>query len=177
MVAVCLTAVLIVAIPAFQELARAARSVEKLADLLSRELPPTLEAIRLTGLELSDLTDEVSEGVKSAGRVVKNVDLGLNQARQQVYEVQRTTRSFLAGAKAAWQSFQRSRGPSQPTRKRRRFTAARSQTTIALPCTQPITKDTHPLSTNAKQLLNELENELETVSKLDHYPISDEPLD
>ncbi|MGB7413528.1 MAG: hypothetical protein WA902_04900, partial [Thermosynechococcaceae cyanobacterium] len=48
LVAICLATVLVVAIPAFQELARAARSAEKLFDTLSRDLPPTLEALRLT---------------------------------------------------------------------------------------------------------------------------------
>ncbi|MEM7581337.1 MAG: DUF948 domain-containing protein, partial [Cyanobacteria bacterium P01_A01_bin.80] len=49
LVAVSLTALLVAAIPALQEVARAARSAEKLFDTLSRELPPTLEAVRLTG--------------------------------------------------------------------------------------------------------------------------------
>ncbi len=105
LVAVSLTAVLIAAIPALQELGRAARSVEKLADTLSRELPPTLEAIRLTGLEISDLTDDVSTGVKSAGQVVKQVDESFDGARKQAQRVQTTTRSLLAGARAAWKSF------------------------------------------------------------------------
>ena len=65
LVAVSLTAVLIALLPAVQALARAARSVEKLADTLSREFPPTLEAIRLTGMEISELTEDVSEGVQS----------------------------------------------------------------------------------------------------------------
>ncbi|MBC6418884.1 MAG: hypothetical protein GDA44_08905, partial [Prochloron sp. SP5CPC1] len=39
LVAVSLTAVLIAALPAFQELARAARSAEKLFDTLQREFP------------------------------------------------------------------------------------------------------------------------------------------
>lgn len=42
LVAVSLTAVLVAALPALQEIAKAARSIEKLADTLSRELPPTL---------------------------------------------------------------------------------------------------------------------------------------
>ncbi len=83
LVATSLTAVLVAAIPALQELARAARSAEKLFDTLSRELPPTLEAIRVTGLEITDLTDDVSEGVKSASQVVKQVDQSLDSARKQ----------------------------------------------------------------------------------------------
>lgn len=112
LVAVSLTAVLVVAIPALQELARAARSAEKLFDTLSRELPPTLESIRLTGLEISDLTDDMSEGVKSAGQVVKQVDQSFDGARKQVQKAQVTTRSVFAGVKAAWRTF--SRTPSPP---------------------------------------------------------------
>lgn len=104
LVAASLTAVLVTLIPAVQELARAARSAEKLFDTLRRELPPTLEAIRLTGMEISDLTDDVSESVKSAGQVVKRVDQGLDGAKKQAQKVQTTTRSMLAGMKAAWGS-------------------------------------------------------------------------
>lgn len=107
LVAVSLTAVLIAALPALQELARAARSIEKLADTLRRELPPTLEAIRLTGLEISDLTDEVSEGVKSAGQVVKQVDQSLSGAKTQAQKVQVNTRGVMAGVKAAWSTWNR----------------------------------------------------------------------
>lgn len=107
LVAVSLTAVLVAALPALQELARAARSVEKLADTLRRELPPTLESIRLTGLEISDLTDDVSEGVKSASQVVKQVDQGISGAKNQVKKVQGNTRSVFAGVKAAWKTWRR----------------------------------------------------------------------
>ena len=72
-----------VAIPALQDLSRAARSAEKLFDTLSRELPPTLESIRMTGLEITDLSDDVSEGVKSATKVVKQVDRSLDTAKKQ----------------------------------------------------------------------------------------------
>jgi len=96
------------------ELARAARSAEKLFDTLRRELPSTLEAIRLTGMEISDLTDDVSDGVKGAGQVVKRVDQGLEGARRQAQKVQVTTRSVFAGVKAAWKSFTRT-----PTNTRR----------------------------------------------------------
>lgn len=107
LVAVSLTAVLVVALPVLQEIGRAARSVEKLADTLRRELPPTLEAIRLTGLEISDLTDDVSEGVKSAGQVVKQVDQTLSGAKDQAQKVQVNTRSVVAGVKAAWKTWRR----------------------------------------------------------------------
>ncbi|MEH2399740.1 DUF948 domain-containing protein [Nostoc sp.] len=107
LVATSLTAVLVVAIPAFQELARAARSAEKLFDTLSRDLPPTLEAIRVTGLEITDLTDDVGEGVKSASQVMKQVDQSLDSARIQAQNLQVGTRSIFVGAKAAWRNFTR----------------------------------------------------------------------
>ena len=109
LVAASLTAVLVAAIPALQELARAARSAEKLFDTLYRELPPTLDAIRMTSLEITDLTDDVSEGVKSAGQVVKQVDQSLDSAKKQAQNVQTGTRSFMVGVQAAWKTFTRSK--------------------------------------------------------------------
>lgn len=106
-VAVSLTAVLVAALPALRELARAARSAEKLFDTLSRELPPTLEAIRLTGLEITDLTEDVSDGVQSAAQVVKQVDQSLRGVRKQTQRAQVSTRSVWVGMKAAWRAFRR----------------------------------------------------------------------
>jgi len=104
LVAVSLTAVLMAVLPAMRELARAARSAEKLFDTLSRELPPTLEAIRLTGLEITDLTDDVSESVQSAGRVVRQVDRSVSSVRQQAQKAQQVTRNIAVGVRAAWRS-------------------------------------------------------------------------
>ncbi len=123
LVATSLTAVLVAAIPALQEVARAARSAEKLFDTLSRELPPTLEAIRTTGLEITDLTEDVSEGVKSAGQVVKQVDQSLDGARKQAQNLQVGTRSVFVGVKAAWKTFTR----QKPTKR----------TVERLPITEP----------------------------------------
>ena len=111
LVAASLTAVLVAAIPAVQELARAARSAEKFFDTLSRELPPTLKAIRNTSLEITDLTDDVSEGVKSAGQVVKQVDQSLNSAKKQAQNIQVSTRSLVVGVKAAWRNFTSEKPP------------------------------------------------------------------
>ncbi|AOY82775.1 DUF948 domain-containing protein [Moorena producens JHB] len=105
LVAVSLTAVLVTLLPAVQELARAARSVEKLADTLNRELPPTLEAIRLTGLEISDLTDDLNQGVKSAGHVVQQVDHSISSAKNQAHKVKENTRNVVKGVKAAWKTW------------------------------------------------------------------------
>lgn len=102
--AVSLIAVLVIALPTYRELARAARSAEKLFDTISRELPPTLEAIRLTGLEISDLTDDVNEGVQSARNIVKQVDRSIDDTKQQVTAVKVTTHSVFTGVKAAWKT-------------------------------------------------------------------------
>jgi uncharacterized protein YoxC len=115
LVALSLVMVLAALIPAVRELRRAARSVEKLADTLSRELPPTLEAIRLTGLEITELTEDMSDGVKSAGEVVQQVNQGVTRVKKQTQEVRTNTRSLFAGVKAAWKAWNR-----QPTRASRR---------------------------------------------------------
>ncbi|GFE70997.1 hypothetical protein [Chroococcus sp. FPU101] len=107
LVAVSLTAVLIAAIPALQELARAARSAEKLFDTLQREFPPTLDAIRLTGLEISELTDDLNDGVKSASGVVRQVDQSFSNARKQLGKVNQGTQGVVSGVKAAWATWQR----------------------------------------------------------------------
>jgi uncharacterized protein YoxC len=104
LVAVSLTAVLIAALPAFREIARAARSAEKLFDTLRREFPPTLDAIRLTGLEISELTDDINDGVNSATGVVKQVDESLSSVRQNAKKVGVGTQSAIAGVQAAWQT-------------------------------------------------------------------------
>jgi uncharacterized protein YoxC len=118
LVAVSLTALLVTAIPAFQELAKAGRSVQKLADTLSRELPPTLEAIRLTGLEISELSDELNQSAKNAGEAVKQVNESIKGAKKQAESVSVTTRSAIAGLKAGWQAF------SKPKRKPPKSAAA-----------------------------------------------------
>lgn len=105
LVAVSLTAILIALLPAVWELARAARSAEKLFDTLSRELPPTLEAIRLTGMEITDLTEDVSDGVQNAGQIVQQVDKSLSSARQQIRYAHVGTRSAVSGVRAAWKAF------------------------------------------------------------------------
>jgi hypothetical protein len=120
LVAVCLTAVLMAAIPALRELARASRSAEKLFDTLHQQLPPTLESIRLTGSDISELTDDLSDGVESAGNVAKQVDQSFRVAQHQVKAVAITTQSVWAGVQAAWKSFKKTshkrnrRGYTQP---------------------------------------------------------------
>ena len=113
LVTVCLTAVLMAAIPALRELARASRSAERLFDTLYKELPPTLESIRLTGSEISDLTDDLSGGVESAGNVVKQVDQGLRVAQRQVKEAGVLTQSVWTGVQVAWKTL------TKPSKKRK----------------------------------------------------------
>jgi uncharacterized protein YoxC len=104
-VAVSIAAVLVAAMPAFRELARAARSAEKLFDTLSREMPPTLKSIRDTGAEISSLTEDMSEGVQGAGRVVSQVDQSIGGVTK---KAQVTTRGLMTGVKTAWKTFNRS---------------------------------------------------------------------
>ncbi|MBD2654859.1 MULTISPECIES: DUF948 domain-containing protein [Synechocystis] len=106
MVSISLTAVLVVALPALQELARAARSAEKLFDSLNREFPPTLEAIRLTGLEISELTDDLNQGVRTVEDVAQTVDRGVTITKEGAKKVQSGSKRLLAGMKAAWHSWQ-----------------------------------------------------------------------
>ena len=114
LVAVSLTALLVAAFPAIQDLSRAARSAEKLFDRLDRELPPTLEAIRLAGLELGDLSDEMSQGVQSATTVVRQANLSLSEVKKQAATVSTNTRSVWLGVKTAWQTWRSSdRSPSR----------------------------------------------------------------
>jgi hypothetical protein len=113
LVAVSLTALVVAAFPAIQDLSRAARSAEKLFDRLDRELPPTLEAIRLASLELSDLSEEMSQGVQSASAVAQQVDLSLVEVKKQAGNIQTGTRSVWVGVKAAWETWRA--GASQPS--------------------------------------------------------------
>jgi hypothetical protein len=105
LVAMSLTAVFVVSMPVVMELARAARSAEKLLDTLNRELPATLESIRLTGSDLGDLQKDVNRGVKSAVNVVEQVDRGFTATKQQVDRAQITTKGLIVGTKAAIKAF------------------------------------------------------------------------
>ena len=106
LVSFSLFAVLLVTIPTLQEVARAARSAERLFDTLNREFPPTLEAIRLTGKEVGELTDDINQGINNATGVVRQVDRGLLNARQQAQQVEQSSRGLIAGVRAAWKVWQ-----------------------------------------------------------------------
>lgn len=101
LVAISLMALLTVAIFTLQELARAARSAEKLLDTLNKELPATLKDLRTTGKDLSGLTDEVTGGVQSARNVASQVDKSLSDVKVHTKRAQITTRSLVAGTAAA----------------------------------------------------------------------------
>jgi len=105
LLAIALTAVLMAALPTLLELARVSRSAEKLLDTLNRELPQTLEALRVTGSELSELTEDVSEGIQSASRTVQRVDQSFSSVQKQAQTVGRATRSAFVGFRAAWKTF------------------------------------------------------------------------
>lgn len=99
LVSFSLLAVLLVTIPTLQEVAKAARTAEKLFDTLNREFPPTLEAIRLTGREVGELTNEINQGINNTTGVVKQVDREIINAKQQVRQ---NSRSLLIGVQTAW---------------------------------------------------------------------------
>ncbi|OIP77024.1 MAG: DUF948 domain-containing protein [Oscillatoriales cyanobacterium CG2_30_44_21] len=109
LVVICLTILLLTAIPTFQELGKAANSIIRLADTLTRELPATLEAIRMTGLELSELSDELNQGAKNAGEAVKQVNDGIKGVRKGASSASIATKSAFAGIKAGLRSLGRPR--------------------------------------------------------------------
>lgn len=104
LVAISLTILLMSAIPAFQEISRASRSVQRLADLLVQELPPALDSLRMAGLEVSELTEELNQGA----RAVQQVGEGAKQTAQKA-------KSTLVALKAGWQAF------TKPRRKQSRL--------------------------------------------------------
>lgn len=103
LLAASLISLVLAALPALRALGRAAHSAEQLMKTLDRELPPTLESLRLTGQELAELSDDLSDGVQRAGQVVQQVDQGLGVARHQAQTLQTGSKSLLAGARVAWQ--------------------------------------------------------------------------
>lgn len=114
--------VLVALIPAIAELRRAARSIEQLAETLSRDLPPTLEAIRLTGSEISELTDDVGDGVKSASQTIDRFDRGLDTAKMQVENARITARSLFAGVRTAWATWKHP--PADPVASEERLSSS-----------------------------------------------------
>ncbi|KAL7109929.1 hypothetical protein ACP275_06G205500 [Erythranthe tilingii] len=82
------------AVPTLFAMRRAAISLAKLADTAREELPSTMAAIRLSGMEISDLTlelndlsQEIADGVNKSSQAVQAAEAGIRQigsvARQQ----------------------------------------------------------------------------------------------
>jgi uncharacterized protein YoxC len=151
MVAVCLTVVLVVAIPAFRELARAARSAEKLFDTLHRDLPPTLNSIRQTGTEINHLTEDFNVGVGRASSMVKQVDETVRSAKHNVQEIQVTTRSVWAGMTAAWTTFFATPKPGRE-----------QDSGVEHFDSSPTDQSSLPISDSANNLDGEIHNETQT---------------
>ncbi|KAL1201867.1 hypothetical protein V5N11_014828 [Cardamine amara subsp. amara] len=80
------TSFVITAIPTLLAMGRAATSFAKLADTARKELPSTLAAVRLSGMEISDLTLELSDlsqdiadGVNKSAKAVQAAEAGIRQ--------------------------------------------------------------------------------------------------
>ncbi|KAG4176377.1 hypothetical protein ERO13_A11G241100v2 [Gossypium hirsutum] len=74
---VAFTSMVIAAVPTLSAMGRAAVSLSKLADTAREELPSTMAAIRLSGMEISDLTlelsdlsQEIADGVDKSAKAV-----------------------------------------------------------------------------------------------------------
>lgn len=74
------------AVPTLYAMGRAAKSLAKLADTAREELPSTMAAIRLSGMEISDLTlelsdlsQEITEGVNKSAQAVQAAQVGIRQ--------------------------------------------------------------------------------------------------
>ncbi|XP_006848449.2 uncharacterized protein LOC18438197 isoform X1 [Amborella trichopoda] len=83
---IAFTSFVIAAIPTLYAMGRAAMSLSKLADTAREELPSTMAAIRLSGMEISDLTlelsdlsQEIADGVTRSTRVVKAAEAGIRK--------------------------------------------------------------------------------------------------
>jgi regulator of protease activity HflC (stomatin/prohibitin superfamily) len=83
---VAFTSLVITAIPTLVAMGRAATSFAKLADTARKELPSTLAAVRLSGMEISDLTLELSDlsqditdGINKSAKAVQAAEAGIKQ--------------------------------------------------------------------------------------------------
>ncbi|CAA2998760.1 uncharacterized protein LOC111405426 [Olea europaea subsp. europaea] len=91
---VAFTSFVVAAVPTLYAMGRAAISLSKLADTAREELPSTMAAIRLSSMEISDLTlelsdlsQEIADGVGKSAQAVQAAEAGVRQigslARQQ----------------------------------------------------------------------------------------------
>ncbi|XP_020255611.1 uncharacterized protein LOC109832640 isoform X2 [Asparagus officinalis] len=85
-VAISTTWLFFSAIPSLLAFKRAAESMEKLLDVTAEELPDTMAAVRLSGMEISELTvelsdigQEITQGVRRSTRTVRVAEDRLRQ--------------------------------------------------------------------------------------------------
>lgn len=83
---VAFTSLVIAAVPTLFAMGRAATSLAKLADTAREELPSTMAAIRLSGMEISDLTLELSD---LSQEIADGVSNRLKLCKQQKLEFDR----------------------------------------------------------------------------------------
>ncbi|PKU87956.1 uncharacterized protein LOC110092515 [Dendrobium catenatum] len=83
---IAFTSLVIAAVPTLFALKRAATSLARLADTTREELPSTMAAIRLSGMEISDLTlelnelsEEIADGVNKSAQAVQAAEAGIRQ--------------------------------------------------------------------------------------------------
>lgn len=160
LLATSLLALVLAAFPAFRALGRAAHSTERLMNTLDRELPPTLEALRITGQELTDLSDDLSDGVQRAGHIVQQVDQSLGVARHQAQTLHTGSKSLLVGLRAAWHTWRQGEEVPQRSRRPKKLGHQRSQ----LPPSPPNSPQNSPQN---------LETEL--PPGMDRQPLGDLP--
>lgn len=80
------TGLVIATVPTLFAMKRAAISLAKLADTAREELPSTMSAVRLSGMEISDLTlelndlsKEIADGVSKSAQAVQAAEAGIRQ--------------------------------------------------------------------------------------------------
>ncbi|CAN6337300.1 unnamed protein product [Urochloa humidicola] len=85
---VAFSSMVVVAVPTMLAVRRAANSFTMLADAALEELPSTMAAVRLSGMEISDLTvelsdlsHEISDGVNKSAKVAQAVKASIGQIR------------------------------------------------------------------------------------------------
>lgn len=83
---IAFTSLVVAAIPTLLAMKRAATSLAKLADTAREEIPSTMAAVRLSGMEISDLTlqlsdlsHEIADGVNKSAKVVEDAKAGVRQ--------------------------------------------------------------------------------------------------
>ncbi|KAH8480903.1 hypothetical protein H0E87_030968 [Populus deltoides] len=83
---IAFTSLVAAAVPTLYAVGRAATSLSKLADTAREELPSTLAAIRLSGMEISDLTleltdlsQDITDGVNKSAQAVQAAEAGIRQ--------------------------------------------------------------------------------------------------